>query len=76
MLAGAGSNITVMPFDQGVVVVDAGTAAMADSFEAHQPQIDHIAEQFQYPEGAVGVAVALGDKIVAVDLFDKSATCR
>jgi len=30
MLTGAGSNITVMPFDQGVVVVDAGTAAMAD----------------------------------------------
>ena len=52
------------------------TLAMADSFEAHQKQIDHIAEQFQYPEGAFGLTVALGDKIVAVDLFDKSATCR
>jgi len=30
MLTGAGSNITVMPFDQGAVVVDSGTAAMAD----------------------------------------------
>lgn len=56
--------------------VSSKTAAMADSFEAHQRQIDEIAEQFQYPEDAVGVAVALGDKIVAVDLFDKAATCR
>jgi glyoxylase-like metal-dependent hydrolase (beta-lactamase superfamily II) len=30
MLTGAGSNITVMPFEQGAVVVDSGTAAMAD----------------------------------------------
>ena len=27
MLTGAGSNITVMPFEQGAVVVDSGTAA-------------------------------------------------
>ena len=30
MLTGAGSNITVMPFDLGAVVVDTGIAAMAD----------------------------------------------
>jgi glyoxylase-like metal-dependent hydrolase (beta-lactamase superfamily II) len=30
MLTGAGSNITVMPFAEGTVVVDSGTAAMAD----------------------------------------------
>jgi cyclase len=30
MLTGAGSNITVMPFEQGAVVVDTGTAGMAD----------------------------------------------
>ena len=30
MLTGAGGNITVMPFEQGAVVVDTGTAAMAD----------------------------------------------
>jgi cyclase len=30
MLAGAGGNITVMPFESGTVVVDTGTAAMAD----------------------------------------------
>ena len=31
MLTGAGGNITVMPFDLGAVVVDTGTAAMADT---------------------------------------------
>jgi cyclase len=31
MITGAGSNITVMPFEQGAVVVDTGTAAMADT---------------------------------------------
>jgi len=30
MLTGAGSNITVMPFDLGAVVVDTGSTAMAD----------------------------------------------
>jgi cyclase len=30
MLTGAGSNITVMPFDLGAVVVDTGTTVMAD----------------------------------------------
>jgi cyclase len=30
MLTGAGGNITVMPFDLGAVVVDTGSAAMAD----------------------------------------------
>jgi cyclase len=30
MLTGAGGNITVMPFQEGAVVVDTGTAAMAD----------------------------------------------
>jgi hypothetical protein len=61
---------------QATLGVSSQTSAMADSFEARQPQIDHYAKQFVYPEGAVGVAVALGDKIVAVDLFDKAATCR
>ena len=61
---------------QASLGVSSQTAAMADSFEAHRPQIDHFADQFPYPEGAAGVAVALGDQIVAVDLFDKPATCR
>jgi cyclase len=30
MITGAGGNITVMPFDQGIVVIDTGSAPMAD----------------------------------------------
>ena len=56
--------------------VSSKTGAMADSFEAHQQQIDRYSEQFQYPEGVAGLAVAVGDKIVAVDLFDNPVTCR
>jgi hypothetical protein len=61
---------------QTTLGVSSETSAMADTFVRHQQQIDEIASQFTYPEGAVGVAVALGDKLVAVDLFDKPATCR
>jgi hypothetical protein len=61
---------------QAALGVSSPTAAMADSFVAHQRQIDAYAERFPYPEGAAGLAVAVGDKVVAVDLFDKPATCR
>ena len=30
----------------------------------------------KYVNGASGVAVAIGEKVVAVDLFDKPATCQ
>ena len=33
-------------------------------------------EKLKYPEGAVGVAVGVGPKVVCVDVFDKPATCR
>jgi len=39
MLTGAGSNITVMPFEQGAVVVDTGTVAMADKVLASIGQL-------------------------------------
>src|SRR5271166_2435798 len=61
---------------QAMLKVSSKTGAMEDTFVANQEKINAFAEQFQYPEGAVGVAVALGDKIVAVDLLDKAATCR
>jgi hypothetical protein len=61
---------------QATLGVSSKTAAMEDTFVANQEKINLYADQFPYPEGAVGVAVALGDKLVAVDLFDKAATCR
>lgn len=60
---------------QAKLGVSSKTAAMADSYMALQPQIDLYADRLQYPEGAAGLAVAIADKIVAVDLFDSPATC-
>jgi hypothetical protein len=53
-----------------------GTSAMADTFETHKERVSQFREKLRYIEGAAGMAVAIGKKIVAVDLFDKPATCR
>ena len=33
-------------------------------------------ETLTYPEGAIGLAIAVGPKVACVDLFDKAATCQ
>jgi len=38
--------------------------------------MDRAVAEVKYAEGAAGLAVAVGGKIVAVDLFDAPATCR
>ena len=55
--------------------VESTTSAMGDSYVARKPKMDEFAARIEYPEGASGLAVAVGDKIVAVDLFDSPATC-
>jgi hypothetical protein len=52
------------------------TGAMADTYEAHRNRLDEFRQRLQYVEGACGLAVAVGGKVVSVDLFDKPATCR
>lgn len=52
------------------------TAAMADTYEAYQGRLTEFRERLKYPDGATGLAVAVGDKLVSVDLFDKPSTCR
>jgi hypothetical protein len=52
------------------------TAAMADTYQAHHDRLDEFTERLKYVEGASGLAVAVGGKVVSVDLFDKPATCR
>jgi hypothetical protein len=51
------------------------TAAMSDTFETNQVRLDGFRERLKYVEGATGVAVAVGKKVVALDLFDRPATC-
>ena len=38
--------------------------------------MNEFREKLKYVDGAAGMAVAIGKKVVAVDLFDKPLTCR
>jgi len=51
------------------------SSAMEDTFESYRAQLDELQRRFTYVEGACGVAVALGKKVVCLDLFDKPSTC-
>jgi hypothetical protein len=52
------------------------TAAMADTFIDHGDCLAEYRARLPCAEGAVGMAVAVGQKVVSVDLFDKPETCR
>jgi hypothetical protein len=56
--------------------VETSTGAMSDAFDAYQDQIASFREKLPYVEGAAGIAVALGARVVSIDLFDKPSTCR
>ena len=47
---------------------------MSDAFETYQDRIATHREKVKYVASAVGVAVAIGDRVVSVDFFDKPAT--
>lgn len=51
------------------------TGAMADTYEAYRKRLDEFRNRIRYVEGATGLAVAVGKKVVALDLFDKPSTC-
>lgn len=61
---------------QAAFGIGSGTAAMSDTFDGLADKMKEYQEQLKYPAGAVGVAVALGPKVVSMDLFDKPATCE
>jgi hypothetical protein len=52
------------------------TMALADTMTHHKPVIDRTAAEVAYAEGAAGLAIAVGGKVVSVDLFDAPETCR
>jgi hypothetical protein len=56
--------------------VESASAAMSDAFDTYGDRIGEYREKLKYVDGASGVAVAIGDRVVAVDLFDKPATCQ
>jgi hypothetical protein len=51
------------------------TGAMADAYETYKDRLAEFRDRLKYTEGAVGLAVAVGKKVVSVDLFDKPSTC-
>jgi hypothetical protein len=55
---------------------ESDTAAMADTYEAYRDRLAEFRERLKYAEGATGLAVAVGGRVVSVDLFDKPSTCR
>ena len=56
--------------------VPSKTGAMSDAFDGFQEQIETYRQSINYVKGASGFAVAIGDKLVALDLFDKPSTCE
>lgn len=56
--------------------VASGTSAMSDATDALQDQIESFKENLAYIEGAYGMAIAIGERLVSVDVFDKEETCR
>ena len=61
---------------QAMCCLQSPTTAMSDTFDAYQDQVAELRKQLGYVEGATGMAVALGEKVVGCDLFDKPATCQ
>jgi hypothetical protein len=49
---------------------------MHDAFEARENATAAYREKLGYVAGASGIAVAIGDRVVNCDVFDKPGTCE
>ena len=56
--------------------VNSETAAMSDAFDTYKDRIAEYREPLKYVDGATGLAVVIGDRVVCVDYFDKPSTCQ
>jgi len=61
---------------QKVLGACSDSSAMSDTFDTYKKQVAEFQDKLKYVDGASGMAVAVGNRIVAVDLFDKAPTCR
>lgn len=52
------------------------TRAMSDTFERRAEEVERYRRALAYVPGAQGLAVAVQDRIVAIDRFDKADTCE
>jgi hypothetical protein len=49
---------------------------MSDTYEAHRDQVAVAQTGLAYVQGAIGLAVAVGSRVVSVDVFDAPEPCR
>jgi hypothetical protein len=56
--------------------VASSTSAMSEAYDTLHERTADYRESVRYVAGATGVAVAIGKDIVALDVFDKPATCE
>ena len=49
---------------------------MSDTFDAYRHRVAEVQDRLRYVEGAYGMAIAIGNNVVGVDLFDKPSTCK
>ena len=54
--------------------VDSTTEDLSAALEKHRERVEQVQKQLPYPVSANGVAVALGGRLVSIDILDKPAT--
>ena len=61
---------------QTKMAAPSSTMAMSDTFLAYEKPVEEFRNKLGYVEGCSGMAAAIGEKVVVVDLFDKRSTCK
>jgi len=55
---------------------DSPSSALADTYRDYESEIGQFRDALKPVDGAVGMAVAVGGKIVSIDVLDKPSTCQ
>ena len=61
---------------QAALRVASPTQAWGDAIVGCQDQIRTVIDRMSFADGACGMAIAFGERVAAVDLFDAPETCR
>src|SRR5262249_20122434 len=61
---------------QETLCVFSATSSMQDTFVACGQQLSEAGRSLPYVEGSCGLAVAIGGRVVSIDLVDKPSTCQ
>ncbi len=61
---------------QACLDVASPTDAMADAYETYGDRLNQFREKVKYINGANGLAIAVGERLTSIDVFDKPETCE